>query len=212
MIDGRINLLPPTYGARARLRLLNRRIALIVGFTAVLLVALSFHARVRRASAESHLIEAQGRAEEVLKAERREKDLLEELESSRVRIDSWRRVALPLPVGGILVTMVNMLPKEIVLDDMRVDVTGVRGGYRRDSMPVNRRLVGYVEGTAPDEAMVRRFVEQLRARIPYDEVRRGFTALQEDGDRVLTRFSVTFEVDLEAPWFLKADDLVEAAP
>jgi hypothetical protein len=158
------------------------------------------------------LIEAQGRAEEVLKAERREKDLLEELESSRVRIDSWRRVALPLPVGGILVTMVNMLPKEIVLDDMRVDVTGVRGGYRRDSMPVNRRLVGYVEGTAPDEAMVRRFVEQLRARIPYDEVRRGFTALQEDGDRVLTRFSVTFEVDLEAPWFLKADDLVEAAP
>lgn len=212
MIDGRINLLPPTYGARARLRLLNRRIVIIVGFTAVLLVALSFHARVRRASAESQLIEAQGRAEEVLKAERREKDLLEVLESSRVRIDSWRRVALPLPVGGILVTMVNMLPEEIVLDDMRVDVTGVRGGYRRDSMPVNRRLVGYVEGTAPDEAMVRRFVEQLRARIPYDEVRRGFTALQDDGDRVLTRFSVTFEVDLEAPWFLKADDLVEAAP
>lgn len=212
MNDGRIDLLPPAYGARARLRLLNRRIAIIVGFTAVLLVALSFHARVHRASAESQLVQAQGRAAEVLKAEHREKALLEELESSRMRIDSWRRVALPLPVGGILVTMANMLPEEIILDELHVDVTGIRGGYRRDSKSTERRLVGYLEGTAPDEAMVRRFVEHLRARSPFDEVRRGFTALHEDGDRILTRFSVTFEVDMEAPWYLEGKDLVEAAP
>jgi hypothetical protein len=108
--------------------------------------------------------------------------------------------------------MANMLPEEIILDELHVDVTGIRGGYRRDSKSTERRLVGYLEGTAPDEAMVRRFVEHLRARSPFDEVRRGFTALHEDGDRILTRFSVTFEVDMEAPWYLEGKDLVEAAP
>lgn len=200
MTDGRIDLLPPAYGARARLRLLNRRIVIVICVTAVLLVALSFHARVRRAAAESQLIVAQVRSEEVLKAEHQEEALSAELDASRDRIESWRRVALSLPVGGILVTMANLLPDEVVLDEMRVDVTGIRGGYRRDSVSTDRRLIGYIEGTAPDEASVRRFVEQLRGRVPFEEVRRGFTALHEEGEQVLTRFSVSFEVDLEAPW------------
>lgn len=202
MNDGRINLLPPAYGARARMRLLNRRIAIIVGVIAVFLVSLSFHARMSRATAESQLIVAQGRAEEVLKAERLERDLLAELEESRTRIQAWREVALPLPVGAILVTMSNMLPEGIVLDELQVDVTGIRGGYRRDSMPVQRRLVGSMEGTASDEAQIRHFVELIRQRPPFDEVRRGFTALEENDDQVYTRFSLDFEVDLESAWFL----------
>ena len=92
--------------------------------------------------------------------------------------------------------MSNMLPEGIVLDELQVDVTGIRGGYRRDSMPVQRRLVGSMEGTASDEAQIRHFVELIRQRPPFDEVRRGFTALEENGDQVYTRFSLDFEVEM----------------
>jgi len=201
MSDGRINLLPPAYGARARIRLLNKRIVIAVGVTATALVALAFHARMQRATAESDLVVAQVRAEEVLKAEQQEEALLGELDASKQRIESWRQVALPIPVGKILVTMTNLLPEEVVLDDMRVDVTGIRGGYRRDSGSSYRRVIGYIEGTAPDEASVRLFVEEMRNRSPFEEVRRGFTALSEEGTEVLTRFSVNFEVDLETRWY-----------
>ena len=213
MSDGRINLLPPAYGYRARLRLLNRRVVVAICVTAVVLVAASFHARMRRAAAESELIVAKVRAEEVLAAERRESALSEELEISRQRIESWRRVALPIPVGRVLVTMSNLLPEEVFLDEMRVDVTGIRGGYRRDLGAADRRLIGYVEGTAPDEASVRRFVEDLRARSPFEEVRRGFTALHDDDSQVLTRFSVSFEVDMEATWYsrLQKQPVVDAS-
>jgi hypothetical protein len=43
-------------------------------------------------------------------------------------------------------------------------------------------------------------VHQLRDRDPFEEVRRGFTALVEQDDGIKTRFSVDFEVDLETPW------------
>ena len=199
MSDGRIDLLPPVFGARARLRLLNRRIVAILVIMAVALVTLVFHARIRRANAEGRLVDARQRAEEVLQAEQREESLLMELQSSRDRIEAWRQVALPLPVGGVLVTMANLLPDKIVLEELQIDVSGLRVDTRR-STEGGRRLMGRLEGHASDEAMVRAFVVSLRDRVPFEEVRRGFTALVEIDGEVLTRFSVDFEVDLDAPW------------
>ena len=72
MSDDRIDLLPPVFGARARLRMLNRRIVFSVLLVGTVLAALSFHARIRRSGAESGLIEARDRANEVLAAELRE--------------------------------------------------------------------------------------------------------------------------------------------
>lgn len=199
MSDERIDLLPPIYGARARLRMLNRRIAMSCTCGALILVALVFHARVSRASAEDRLVEARERANEVLDAEEREKTLLAGIDHSGERIEAWRQVALPLPVGAVLVTMANTLPDEITLQDLQVDVTGVRVDSRGQRLG-DRRLVGRLEGHAPDEGTVRLFVSRLRDRAPFESVRRGFTALVEQGDVVRTRFSVDFEVDLETPW------------
>lgn len=199
MNDGRIDLLPPLYGARARLRLLNRRLAATVGCTVLVLGALVLHARVVRSGAESELTEARERAELVLSAERREAALVDEIESTGRRIEAWRDIALPLPVGGLLVTMTNTLPDDVILDRLQVDVTGIRvdsRGRRSD----HRRLLGRLQGLAPDEATVRRFVMELREREPFEEIRRGHTALVERGERVLTSFSVDFEVDLDRPW------------
>ena len=88
MSDDRIDLLPPIYGARARLRILNRRIVIAVVLTSTVLVALVFHARIRRAGAESRLTEARERAEEVLRAEQREEALLNDLRAFPVHLCS----------------------------------------------------------------------------------------------------------------------------
>ena len=209
MSDERINLLPPVYGARARLRILNRRIVVVVVLTSVVLVALVFHARIRRAGAEGRLAEARERADEVLRAEQREEALVADLHLSRARIDAWRNVALPLPVGGVLVTMANMLPDQIILEELQVDVTGLRMDARRD-VSGSRRLIGRLEGFAPDEATVRSFVTRLRDRPPFEEVRRGFTALLEIDGEFLTKFSVDFEVDFETPWHPVLDEEMRA--
>ena len=63
--------------------------SLAVGF---LMVVLVFHARIRRAGAEDLLAVARDRAEQVIAAENMESRLLEEIESSRLRIEEWRRV------------------------------------------------------------------------------------------------------------------------
>jgi len=199
MNDEHIDLLPPIYGARARLRLLNRRIAMSCFAAAVVLACLVFHARMSRSAAEDRLVDARERADEVLHAEHREEVLLQGIGRSGERIEAWREVALPLPVGGILVTMINGLPDEITLQDLQVDVTGVRVDSRGQRLG-ERRLVGRLEGLAPDEGLVRTFVARLRDRAPFESVRRGFTALVEDEGVVRTRFSVDFEVDLETPW------------
>lgn len=199
MIDERIDLLPPVFGARARLRLLNRRIAFAVVLAAAVLSMIVFHARISRSGAEVQLSEARERADQVLSAEQREESLLEQLQITSDRIEAWRRVALPLPVGGVLVTMANTLPDGVVLEELLVDVTGIRVDSRGQRTG-NRRLVGRLQGFAPDESTVRSFVHQLRDRDPFEEVRRGFTALVEQGDEIKTRFSVDFEVDLETPW------------
>ena len=201
MKDGRLNLLPPTYGARARMRLVNRRIIMCgLGMT-VLTVALVLHARMSRATSESRLSLAQDQAEKVLEAERLEARLVDELEMSRRRIESWRKIALPIPVGSLLVTMANVVPESIVLDELQIDLTGIRQGYRRESS-LERRLIARIEGFAPDEQTVRRLVDTLRDRHPFEEVRRGFTALHEEGDVVRTKFSLGFEIDMETPSFV----------
>ena len=201
MKDGRLDLLPPMYGARARMRLVNQRLIMFgVGMSA-LLVALVLHARMSRSASESRLVIAQEQAEKVLAAERLEARLVDELELSRRRIESWRKVALPIPVGSLLVTMSNVVPESIVLDELHIDLAGVRQGYRRENS-VDRRLIARIEGFAPDEQTVRRLVETLRDRHPFEEVRRGFTALHEDGDVVRTKFSLGFEIDMETPSFV----------
>ncbi len=201
MNQGRLDLLPPMYGARARMRLVNRRIIICgLGMT-ILLVGLVLHARMARSSSETLLVLAQEQAEKVLVAERLEARLIEELELSRRRIESWRKIALPIPVGSLLVTMANVVPDSIVLEELHIDMTGIRQGYRRESS-VDRRLIARIEGFAPDEQTVRRLVETLRERHPFEEVRRGFTALHEENDLIRTKFSLGFEIDMETPSFV----------
>lgn len=198
MNHGRLDLLPPIYGARARIRLANRRILLCSLGVAALLVALVFHARINSAGADDRLAMARDRAEMVIAAEAMETRLLDEMEQSRQRIEQWRRVALPLPVGKVLMTMSNVVPPEIRLDQLHIDITGIRSSYRRDQ-GTNKRMICHFEGMAPDEQTVRLLVDRLRSREPFDEVRRGFTALDEDDQGVMTRFSVSFEIDLMKP-------------
>ena len=198
MNHGRLDLLPPVYGARARIRLANRRIIFSAMGIALLLLVMIFHARVRRAGAEDLLSVARTRAEKVIAAENMESQLLEEIEQSRIRIEEWRRVALPLPVGRVLMTMSNAIPESVILDRLEIDVTGIRTGSRRERS-IDKRLLCHFEGMAPDEQTVRLLVEQLRGREPFEEVRRGFTALDETGPTPKTRFSVSFEIDLMKP-------------
>lgn len=201
MKEGTLDLLPPMYGARARMRLVNRRIILFGLGMSILMIGITLHARMSRASSESRLVLAQEQAEKVLIAEHLEARLLDELEMSRRRIESWRKIALPIPVGSLLVTMANVVPDSIVLDELHIDMTGIRQGYRREAS-VDRRLIARIEGFAPDEQTVRRLVETLRSRHPFEEVRRGFTALHKDGDLVRTKFSLGFEIDMETPSFI----------
>ncbi|MCH2144308.1 MAG: hypothetical protein MK082_04070 [Phycisphaerales bacterium] len=210
MSDDRIDLLPPVFGARARLRLLNRRVGCAILVTAVLLAALSFQARIRRSGAESELLQAQERADEVLSAELRESSLLADLDASGQRIENWRQVALPLPVGGLLVTMANTLPDGVVLEELLVDVTGIRLDPRGQRTS-RRRLMGTIQGHAPDESTVRDFVKDLRERVPFEEVRRGFTALADHDGSTVAEFSVDFEVDLDTPWRPVEPDLERTA-
>ena len=198
MNHGRLDLLPPIYGARARIRLANRRIILGSLGVAALLLVLVFHARIRSAGADDRLAAARDRAEMVIAAEALETRLLEEMEESRLRIEQWRSVALPLPVGKVLMTMSNVVPPEIRLEQLQIDITGIRSSYRRDQS-LDKRMICHFEGMAPDEQTVRLLVDRLRSREPFDEVRRGFTALDEGDQGVMTRFSVSFEIDLMKP-------------
>jgi len=87
MINGRLDLLPPIYGARARIRLANRRIILASLGVAFFLLILVFHARIRSAGADDRLAAARDLAEKVIAAEALETQLLEEIEQSSARIE-----------------------------------------------------------------------------------------------------------------------------
>lgn len=156
--------------------------------------------RLREARVDHQL--AVTRADEVLRVERELAEITERFDLAGRRLEVWRRCSIPFGASSILASIANDLPESGTLERVEFDapslVTGpVRGGRARSGLDSTRRIEAEFEGFTATDADVAIFVDALRRRPLFRDVRVESTRHRSVADRTARAFRIVFEIDLE---------------
>lgn len=156
--------------------------------------------RLRDARADHEL--AVTRADEVLRVERELADITDRFDDAGRRLGVWRRCSIPFGASSILASIANDLPDSGTLERVEFDApslitSAVRGGRVRSDVDSIRRIEAEIEGFTATDADVAVFVEALRRRPLFRDVRVESTRHRSIADRTARAFRIVFEIDLE---------------
>ena len=156
--------------------------------------------RLREARSDHEL--AVTRADEVLRVERELAEITERFDRAGRRLEVWRRCSIPFGPSSILASIANDLPESGTLELVEFDApslitSGVRGGRARVEVDSTRRIAAEIEGFTATDADVAVFVEALRRRPLFRDVRVESTRHRSVAERTARAFRIVFEIDLE---------------
>lgn len=156
--------------------------------------------RLREARTDHEL--AVTRADEVLRVERELAGINERFDLAGRRLSIWRRCSIPFGASSLLASIANDLPESGTLERVEFDapsliVGAVRGGRARSDLDSMGRIEVEVEGFTATDADVAIFVEALRRRPLFRDVRVESTRHRSVADRTARAFRIVFEIDLE---------------
>ena len=167
--------------------------------------------RLREARSDHEL--AVTRADEVLRVERELAEITDRFDRAGRRLEVWRRCSIPFGASSILASIANDLPESGTLELVEFDAlslitSGVRGGRARAEVDSTRRIAAEIEGFTATDADVAIFVEALRRRPLFRDVRVESTRHRSVAERTARAFRIVFEIDLEtaSPVLAKAFD------
>ena len=121
-----IDLLPQQVRQRAQAGQRTGRSVALFGGALLLLVVIVTHSKMVLDSAEARLESIQREATQALELEPSMLQLKSELAETEAYVNLYQRVASPLPMSGILATVINALPETAPLDEIHAKVdTGV---------------------------------------------------------------------------------------
>ena len=156
--------------------------------------------RLREARADHEI--AVTRADEVLRVERALAGITERFDLAGRRLGIWRRCSIPFGASSILASIANDLPESGTLERVEFDAPSlitstVRAGRVRSEADSTRRIETEIEGFTATDADVAVFVEALRRRPLFRDVRVESTRHRSVADRTARAFRIVFEIDLE---------------
>ncbi len=199
----RMDLRPATVRSRvqeSRERWLVSRCAGIAG--CLLVVAWSVGAWRLGAARRVHA-EVVDRAEATMAIESELAFTSAELDRLGSDLTAWRRVGIPFASSDLIAAIVEDLPESASLERLELDAdslvaTPLRSPRREDKRSTARRIQGEIEGFAASDEAVAAFVDALRRRPFFEDVRVESTRHRDVAGLPARAFRIAFDVDLEA--------------
>lgn len=201
MSTRRMDLRPPSVRARVREageRWLVSRATAVAG--CLLVVAWSVGA-IRLGTARSLHADVVNRAEQTMAVERDLAITTTELERLGEELAAWRRITIPFETGPLVAGVVADLPESATLERLELDATSLVAAplrTTRGTAPSPRRIEGEVEGFAASDEAVAAFVDALRERPFFRDVRVESTRHRDIAGDPARAFRIAFAIDLEA--------------
>ncbi len=199
----RMDLRPATVRSRvqeSRERWLVSRTAGVAG--CLLVVAWSVGAMRLGAARRVHA-DVVERAEATMAIESELATTGSELERLGADLAAWRRVSIPFATGDLIAAVVEDLPESASLERLELDAdslvaTPLRSPRRDDQRNPSRRIEGEIEGFAASDEAVAAFVDALRRRPFFEDVRVESTRHRDLAGIPARAFRIAFDVDLES--------------
>jgi hypothetical protein len=115
---------------------------------------------------------------------------------------AWRRVSIPFATGDLIAAIVEDLPESASLERLELDAdslvaTPLRSPRRDEPRATARRIEGEIEGFAASDEAVAAFVDALRRRPFFEEVRVESTRHRDVSGVPARAFRIAFDLDLE---------------
>ncbi len=211
-----IDLLPPQVRQRAQAGQRTGRSVALFGGTLLLLVVIVTHSKMVLDSAEVRLESIQREAQQAIGIEKAMLELEAELAQTQGYINLYQKVSSPLPMSGILATVINALPETAALDEIhaKVDaglaVRSARSRYSsKEDEALPRRLRVELSGFAASDAEIAELVGRLRVIEPFENVSLDFSRTRPIGEKHAREFRLSLQIDLEAAYVHSALPLAE---
>ena len=140
---------------------------------------------------------------------------VDELQRLGADLAAWRRVRIPFPAGDLVAAIVSDLPESASLERLELDAdsivaTPLRSPRRDEPRISERRIEGEIEGFAASDEAVAAFVDSIRRRRFFRDVRVESTRHRDVAGTPARSFRIAFEIDLEAASPAPATDLAAA--
>lgn len=209
-----IDLLPESIRARSQAAVVAGRYIAVLLIASMLLLVPATHSRFQLESARDRMRAAEEQADLVLTAEAKASQLRDELRETRVFIDRYEHLAMPIPMSRLIATITNELPASATLDRIDLNAAGrnARGlvrrrGLRDNSESPQRLLIGELSGFAASDRDVADFVERLDSLGLCRQVSLDFSRTRNIRGRSAREFRVSFRIDLD-----RAYEVVDREP
>lgn len=205
-----IDLLPESMRARTQAGLVASRNCAIGAIALAALIAVTTHSRFHLSSVQKEHQAAQDEARMIREHEAKATELERALASHRSWLDRYRRVSTPLPISGVMATIVAELPPSVTLETMDFNAgsasrpAALRGGP--DAPPPPRRLVVELLGFAADDDDIATLVSRLEQRTPFEKVGLDFSRQRTVRDRTAREFRLSLVVDLDRAYDVREAD------
>ncbi len=211
-----IDLLPDSVRARSQAGVRLGQFIAVAIVSMTLTIAAATHSRLSLATAQERLFSTAARAEQVFATEARAAQLRHELGDLRAFTRQYERLALPLDVGDVLATLVNILPDSVCLDQLDLDAGtrvinlgprsrgaggggggGGGAGPNADGSAPPRVLTAEISGFAASDQHIAELVSKLESITPFENVSLDFSRSRKVNDKDAREFRVSFRIDLD---------------
>ena len=209
-----IDLLPESLRARSQAAVVAGRYIAALLIASMLLLVPATHSRFQLESARDRMRAAEEQADLVLTAEAKASQLRDELRETRVFIDRYEHLAMPIPMSRLIATITNELPPSATLDRIDLNAAGRnarssvrRRGLRDNAESPQRFLIGELSGFAASDRDIADLVERLESLGLCRQVSLDFSRTRNIRGRSAREFRVSFRIDLD-----RAYEVVDREP
>ncbi len=186
-----MNLLPEQYVERSKNKARSNRVAIAIITTLCVIAAFATHSRLAMNSSVETLVLTQAHANSAIELEVDATSL--ELQKARLEsfVNKYEKEKVIFPMGNLVSTISNMVPQEMTLEEMSLDVIQTEMGNG-----ISGRLTGFAES----DEKIAAFVSSLQIKEPFAAVSMDFSRSRTIREKRARGFRISFHIDLDKPW------------
>jgi hypothetical protein len=199
-----IDLLPREIFERSQAGLRAGRIISWMVVATIIAGGIAAHSRISLLETHQLLTNTEQDANRVLDIEQKTQSFREMRARLLETIRSYNQVAHPVPISGLLATVINEMPASTTVESIELTAGARRNARtpRRRTTQVNeeyvpRVLVGEIAGFSSSDQEIARFVQSLQDRKPFENVGLDFSRTRMLRGKPAREFRMSFRIDLE---------------
>ena len=186
-----MNLLPEQYIERSKNKARSNRVAISIIVTLCTIAAFATHSRLAMNASVEKLVTTQASANNALELEVDATSL--EIKKARLEsfVSRYNYEKTVFPMGDLVATIANMLPVELTLEELSLDIVKNETG---------NGISGRLSGFASIDDKIASFVSSLQDEEPFDAVSMDFSRSRTVRDQRARGFRISFHINLDHTW------------